>query len=139
MLVLWYGANKYAPWNWQRVPDAREQYFGAATRHLVAWRRGELLDPETGLPHLAHATCNLLFIAWFDWKDGLRSVPVTQAPQSVIPEAVLVRVDDGEWTRVPGRVAVRHSSGTVLVAGDPGFDAAAAHATGWIDNSHVPG
>jgi len=46
---------------------------------------------------------------------------------------------DDDWERVPGRVAVRHRSGRVLVAGDPGFDVAASHARGWIDNSHVPG
>src|SRR3989337_1087432 len=30
-------------------------------RHLEAWRNGEKLD-ESGLSHLVHAACNLLFI-----------------------------------------------------------------------------
>jgi hypothetical protein len=64
--VLAYGADKYAPDNWQLVPEARKRYFAAAQRHLFAWWEGERTDPESGLPHLAHAACSLLFLAWFD-------------------------------------------------------------------------
>jgi hypothetical protein len=64
--VLTVGAQKYAPDNWQKVQEARRRYFAAAMRHLVAWEQGEIADPETGLPHLAHAGCCLLFLAWFD-------------------------------------------------------------------------
>ena len=35
-------------------------------RHLIAWRKGELIDPESKLPHLAHAGCNLIFLNWQD-------------------------------------------------------------------------
>lgn len=64
--VLEYGALKYAPNNWQRLVAPEDRYFSAAMRHLVAWRGGEKLDPESGLPHLAHAACSLLFLLWFD-------------------------------------------------------------------------
>lgn len=64
--VLTYGAAKYAPDNWQSVADARTRYFSAAHRHLAAWFGGERNDPETQLPHLAHAICCLLFLGWHD-------------------------------------------------------------------------
>ncbi|QHJ77771.1 MAG: hypothetical protein [Bacteriophage sp.] len=64
--VLEFGAKKYAPGNWQKVPDAKNRYFDAAMRHLCAWRSGEKRDPETNLPHLAHAACCLLFLMWGD-------------------------------------------------------------------------
>lgn len=64
--VLTYGARKYAPDNWRFVPDARTRYYAAAMRHLVAWWRGERRDSESGLPHLAHAACCLLFLAEID-------------------------------------------------------------------------
>jgi hypothetical protein len=70
--VLTVGARKYARDNWQKVPDARDRYFAAALRHLTARQAGEVLDPETGLPHLAHAQCCLVFLAWF---DRLNAVP----------------------------------------------------------------
>ena len=62
--VLTMGANKYSPDNWKVVPDAVERYYAALLRHLIAWRKGELTDPESGLPHLAHVTCNTLFLQW---------------------------------------------------------------------------
>lgn len=68
--VLTIGARKYAPDNWQKVPDARRRYYAAAMRHLAARWLGERIDPETGLPHLAHAGCCLLFFAWFDNEEA---------------------------------------------------------------------
>lgn len=64
--VVTFGAAKYGPANWQSLADARNRYFAALQRHLAAYRMGELFDPETGLPHLAHAACNCLFLMWYD-------------------------------------------------------------------------
>ena len=59
--VLTFGAAKYDANNWCR--GARwGRYFAALLRHLFAWWRGENLDQETGLSHLAHAGCCLLFL-----------------------------------------------------------------------------
>lgn len=64
--VLEFGARKYAPDNWQKVPDAHRRYVDAALRHVFKWVSGEKLDPESGLPHVAHAVCCLLFARWFE-------------------------------------------------------------------------
>jgi hypothetical protein len=64
--VLAYGAEKYCAGGWKLVPDARERYFSAAERHLIAWQEGEDNDPESGLSHLAHSACSLLFLLWFE-------------------------------------------------------------------------
>jgi hypothetical protein len=64
--VLQHGAVKYGRDNWQRVPDGRRRYIAAAHRHLHAVSLGELTDPESGLPHLAHAVCSLLFAGYFE-------------------------------------------------------------------------
>ncbi len=69
--VLTYGARKYAPENWRIVPDARRRYYAAAMRHMVAWWAGERNDPETGMSHLAHAGCCLLFLGAMD-RDGAK-------------------------------------------------------------------
>lgn len=60
--ILMYGAKKYARNNWQKVENRRN--FAALLRHLVKWQEGEELDPESGLPHLDHAACDLMFIRW---------------------------------------------------------------------------
>lgn len=53
--VAEYGARKYAPGNWLQVPDAVQRYTDAMLRHQQAHLRGEVRDPESGLPHMAHA------------------------------------------------------------------------------------
>ena len=64
--VLTYGAKKYAPDNWKNVPNARQRYVDAGFRHFVAYANGEKIDSETGISHLAHAMCCLLFLLAFD-------------------------------------------------------------------------
>lgn len=59
--VLMHGARKYGEDNWQRVENGPQRYYNAAMRHLAADRQGQLLDAESGLPHLAHAITSLLF------------------------------------------------------------------------------
>jgi hypothetical protein len=69
--VLEFGAEKYAIDGWKSVPDGRRRYFNAAIRHLKQWHSGEKIDNESGLPHLAHASCCLLFMMWLD-ENGER-------------------------------------------------------------------
>lgn len=61
--VLTFGADKYGAENWRHVEGYKARYHAAALRHLYRWARGERYDPESNLPHLAHAACCLLFIA----------------------------------------------------------------------------
>jgi hypothetical protein len=58
--VATHGAEKCAPGNWQHVPDGQRRYTDALYRHLLAEHAGEALDPESGLPHAAHAAWNAL-------------------------------------------------------------------------------
>jgi hypothetical protein len=66
--VLTFGAQKYEPDNWQFVPDSKRRYFDALQRHLWAWKQSEQIDQESGLPHLAHAMCCLMFLYEHDVK-----------------------------------------------------------------------
>lgn len=58
--VLMYGAKKYSRSNYSKVES--ERYEAAFFRHVMAYLRGEQLDPETGYHHLAHAVCCLMFL-----------------------------------------------------------------------------
>jgi hypothetical protein len=59
--VLDFGRHKYAAWNWADGM-AWSRLIGATMRHLSAFNAGEDKDPESGLSHLAHAGCNLMFL-----------------------------------------------------------------------------
>ena len=69
--ILTFGAEKYAPNNWQLVDNANERYYAALMRHIIAWRKGELLDPESGLSHLSHAACNVVFLMWLGNNESI--------------------------------------------------------------------
>jgi hypothetical protein len=60
--VMSIGAAKYGPMNWRKDPVSASTYYDAAMRHLMAWWDGQTNDPETGLPHLAHAAANLCIL-----------------------------------------------------------------------------
>lgn len=64
--VLTGGAEKYGANNWQGLDNAEDRYYAAAMRHLLAYRRGEKVDPESGLSHLYHVACNMMFLDHFD-------------------------------------------------------------------------
>lgn len=77
--VLEYGARKYAPGNWRKVPDARTRYYDAAMRHLNDWWLGQPRDPESGHHHLAHACCCLVFLLTLESEE--RTQEPTLAPR----------------------------------------------------------
>ncbi len=66
--VLTAGAQKYDAHNWCKGMDWSRPY-AAMLRHLNAWHQGETYDPETGLPHLAHAMCNVMFLLSFELRS----------------------------------------------------------------------
>lgn len=62
--VFEYGAKKYARDNWRSFTWdqlAEDTYFGAICRHLTA---KEDTDPESGLPHKAHAAAGAMIWLW---------------------------------------------------------------------------
>ena len=66
--VLTFGAQKYERDNWQKVPDSKRRYFDAMQRHVWAWKQGEQIDEESGIHHLAHAMCCMMFLYEHDVK-----------------------------------------------------------------------
>ncbi len=88
-----YGKKKYAAWNWAKGMDWSVP-LACALRHLSAWQRGEEVDAESGLPHLAHAICNLRMLTLYSktYKEGDNRPPKELMPavmahvQAIKPE-----------------------------------------------------
>ena len=53
--------------NWEKGMDWSRLY-AAALRHLTAWWRGNDIDHESGLPHLAHALCCINFLLAYELR-----------------------------------------------------------------------
>lgn len=66
--VLQKGAEKYSENNWVHVEGARDRYFDALMRHVIAWYEGEQNDSEWNLNHLAHGSCCILFLLALDLR-----------------------------------------------------------------------
>lgn len=76
--VLTFGAAKYEARNWEKGMSWG-RVFGALMRHLWAWWGGESRDAETGLSHLHHAACCLMFLAAYEAREigtDDRKIPV---------------------------------------------------------------
>jgi len=64
--VLEFGAKKYAADNWKIGRGlGTKRVLNACLRHIFAHMQGETRDPESGLPHLSHAACNLIFSIYY--------------------------------------------------------------------------
>ena len=66
--VLGFGAEKYSAHNWRNGFD-QSRLIGATMRHLLAYNDGENTDPESGLSHISHAGCCILFLLEHIAKD----------------------------------------------------------------------
>lgn len=67
--VMMMGKDKYGRNTWQKLPDWRNRYFAALQRHLWAWKKGEEIDPESGLSHLSHVLTNAAFMSELERKE----------------------------------------------------------------------
>lgn len=59
--VLEFGAEKYSRDNWKKGFPVFE-ILDSMLRHISAIQRGEFIDPESGLPHHGHISCNAMFL-----------------------------------------------------------------------------
>ena len=102
--VWMHGREKYSAWNWTKgmpwsVPLA------CMLRHLAAFQRGEDIDPESGLPHMAHVMCNARMLTLYAKtypegddrpKEWLTPPP---SPKPLVPWSVVLhpgKVEDWE-------------------------------------------
>ena len=60
------GAEKYADEAWKNIPDGYRRYKAALLRHITAYDKGERVDKESGLSHLAHAAWNAIAMLYYD-------------------------------------------------------------------------
>ncbi len=77
--VLDHGRSKYSAHNWRGGFDWG-RLAGACLRHVFAWLSGQDLDPESGLSHIDHALCCLMFLT-AHIKSGLGKDDRHKAPK----------------------------------------------------------
>ena len=68
--VYTYGTIKYDDDNWWKGLRWKRDVLGCIFRHVWKWVRGEKLDDESGLHHLAHAAWNCITLMEYE-KNGI--------------------------------------------------------------------
>lgn len=99
--VMAFGAQKYGEHNWRKGMKWSRLIAGAL-RHLFTWASGEDKDPESGLSHLAHLGCCVMFLLEYErfqmgeddrytqvWGDGVY-------PKSPLKAAARIHIDEAE-------------------------------------------
>ena len=71
-----YGANKYTPYGWHEVENGTSRYLSALLRHYLAYAKGNRLDNESYLPHLAHLAWNSLAALQLELEKAVKDTPV---------------------------------------------------------------
>lgn len=96
--VLAYGARKYDRRNWRKGAEWT-RFAASALRHLFKWLDAEDLDDESGLPHLAHAMCNLAFLV--EWAKTHPELDDRYKPEAASQESLAAQraAASQEWIR----------------------------------------
>lgn len=85
--VLTFGAQKYDEENWRKLDNLQARYSSGALRHIFAHIDKEELDPESGLSHLAHAICCLMFKLEIELENGESKEKELREPNRREPRA----------------------------------------------------
>lgn len=70
-LALLDGACKYGRSNFRAVGVRASIYYDAARRHMNKWFEGQDIDPDSGLPHLAHTLACIAILIESSEKGNL--------------------------------------------------------------------
>lgn len=70
MKVLKFGAKKYNEKGQWKLGIDRTRLANAIVRHLDKYMSGDKFDEESGLSHLAHAACSLMFMHYYDRQEA---------------------------------------------------------------------
>ena len=60
--VLGFGAANYGPWNFINANVCAHTYIAAIGRHWTAYAKGQDIDPDSGLLHMAHIAANCFIL-----------------------------------------------------------------------------
>jgi len=66
--ILAFGSKKYGDRNWEKG-IAYSRVFASVMRHLWKWFSGQNNDEESGMSHLHHAVCNLMFLIAYENRN----------------------------------------------------------------------
>ncbi len=89
-----YGNNKYGCPNGWRLCD-RDDFVEAAMRHIVKYFDGQMIDSESGLPHLSHALTSLALAVSLNQVPNQETLDAFEEADKETTETVAINFE--EW------------------------------------------
>jgi hypothetical protein len=80
-----FGAQKYINNGWVEVPNGVQRYKDALYMHLLKNAQGEMVDLESGLPHLWHALWNLSAVVELTERAKVKGTEAEKSQNSSNP------------------------------------------------------
>lgn len=69
--IMEFGAIKYDDGNWKLGNKPDKEYWDSFTRHLMALKKGEVYDPDSGCSHLGQMIWNLCAMFQLNHPDAV--------------------------------------------------------------------
>ena len=115
--VLTYGASKYEDRNWESgIKYSR--VFAALMRHLWAWWAGRPIDTESGISHLKHALCCIVFLVTYEerrmveWDDRpKRKESISIITKRITASEIIALQEKANEFRIPSSIFVLKNKG----------------------------
>ena len=89
-----FGARKYSPGGWKKVPDGYQRYTDAMGRHYLADCKGEIFDDETKLPHDYQIAWNALARIECAIMEGKYGMKLSKPDAEIFIDALSVNNTD---------------------------------------------
>lgn len=122
--VMEHGLRKYEPHSWRFGTLEDTRLVAAAMRHLIAWLGGADQDAESGLPHLDHASANVLMLSsrialGVRVDDRFRDVPLDTGEPYVEPAGEPVSLSSSvvAYTERCSTVPAKRGNGAMVSSG----------------------
>ena len=84
-----FGAQKYEPDNWRKIP--KEELIAAARRHLNLYQEDpKSIADDSGLLHIEHCLCNIAFLATLESEEAYKDKPMAISLREFMDEELEV-------------------------------------------------
>lgn len=95
--VMTFGVSKYGDTDTWRTTYTTTDCYASLMRHLVSWRKGEVLDDESGLHHMAHIIARACLLMEIEQADKHEAHATTGVANHVdnFPASVPVTLMEG--------------------------------------------
>lgn len=99
---LMFGSKKYSAENWKKGMKI-SKIFDSLQRHILAIKRGETHDKESGVHHAGGVLCNAMFLSWYltTEKGQSKIIPDFVCVPPALDESAVINSNEETYSNGP--------------------------------------